>query len=561
MFLYQVSIRGYHGIKDMTIKLDTTTALIGENGWGKSSLYRLLDKVLGSSKVPCRFEPEDFRFDEEHPDDREIHVCLEFKERKFGHVKRSRILQQFNRYWRKGPDDFFRIYYHIDSKMVGDQIGTSHYFADEFGNFISSNKKDLRTLINLNPVLHLKDARMRNDDRAAPTDSEKKFYRNSWEKKIAELAKYLMNENGRSNNFSKDMISSGLDALNYIVASYMTEYKDAKLYKYRTARDIASRPISLSSLGSLQNILESGNNSYTNKFIMIILQKALMDARGERNLPKVCFPVILLEDLESRLHPSYMMTFMSILEKINSQKVIATYSGDILSCLPLSQIRRMVKQEDDRVNAYQLNENNFSADDLRRLTFHVRITRPMSIFARCWLLVEGETEIWLMLQLAAIMGINLQAEGIRIIEYAQCGASPLIKVAKQMGINWHLMADGDDAGTRYIKIAKGFLEKDQIVKKHLTLLDDVDIEHYLYSNGFESVYRVESGYGFAQNVPKNKIIERAIHRRSKPGLAINIIEKADRLGPKGIPELIRNMFRNLVDLANGLEQDYKVNDP
>ena len=43
MFLYQVSIRGYHGIKDMTIKLDTTTALIGENGWGKSSLYRLLD--------------------------------------------------------------------------------------------------------------------------------------------------------------------------------------------------------------------------------------------------------------------------------------------------------------------------------------------------------------------------------------------------------------------------------------------------------------------------------------------------------------------------------------
>ena len=294
---------------------------------------------------------------------------------------------------------------------------------------------------------------------------------------------------------------------------------------------------------------------------MIILQKALMDARGERNLPKVCFPVILLEDLESRLHPSYMMTFMSILEKINSQKVIATYSGDILSCLPLSQIRRMVKQEDDRVNAYQLNENNFSADDLRRLTFHVRITRPMSIFARCWLLVEGETEIWLMLQLAAIMGINLQAEGIRIIEYAQCGASPLIKVAKQMGINWHLMADGDDAGTRYIKIAKGFLEKDQIVKKHLTLLDDVDIEHYLYSNGFESVYRVESGYGFAQNVPKNKIIERAIHRRSKPGLAINIIEKADRLGPKGIPELIRNMFRNLVDLANGLEQDYKVNDP
>ena len=559
MILNGISIQGYHGIRDMNIRLDSTTAIIGENGWGKSSLYNLLERVFGSSRIPCRFSPEDFRIDEQRPDFREIHICFEFRERKFGHVKRSRILQQFNRYWRKGQDDFFRLYYHIDSKMVGDQIGTSHYFADEFGNFISSNLRDLRSLIKLNPVLHLKDARMGNRNKGELSDSEKKYYRNAWEKKIAELAKYLMGEGDRSEGISEETISSGLDALNYIVASYMTEYKDAKLYKYRTARDIASRPISLESLGSLQSILEGRNNSNTRKFIMIVLQKALMDARGDRNLPKVCFPIFLLEDLESRLHPSYMMIFMSILEKLNAQKIIVTNSGDTLSCLPLSQIRRMVKMDDDRVIAYQLNENNFSADDLRRLTFHVRITRPMSIFARCWLLVEGETEIWLMLQLAAIMGINLQAEGIRIIEYAQCGASPLIKTAKQMGINWHLMADGDDAGQKYIKIARSHLEKNQSVKKHLTLLDDVDIEHFFYSNGFESVYRIESGYGFAQNVSKNKIIERAIHRRSKPGLAINIIEKADRLGPKGIPELIRRMFSSLIELAGGNESDPEDN--
>ena len=130
-----------------------------------------------------------------------------------------------------------------------------------------------------------------------------------------------------------------------------------------------------------------------------------------------------------------------------------------------------------------------------------------------------------------------------------------------MGINWHLMADGDDAGQKYIKIARSHLEKNQSVKKHLTLLDDVDIEHFFYSNGFESVYRIESGYGFAQNVSKNKIIERAIHRRSKPGLAINIIEKADRLGPKGIPELIRRMFSSLIELAGGNESDPEDDGP
>ena len=63
----------------------------------------------------------------------------------------------------------------------------------------------------------------------------------------------------------------------------------------------------------------------------------------------------------------------------------------------------------------------YSSDDLRKIAFHVRINRPMSMFARCWLLVEGETEIWLLSELAQICGYSLRAEGVRIIEFAQCG--------------------------------------------------------------------------------------------------------------------------------------------
>ena len=350
----------------------------------------------------------------------------------------------------------------------------------------------------------------------------------------------------------KSCLHEGLDALNYIVSSYVPEVRDSKPMKYRTAREIASQPITLRGMGSLKSLL-SGSESAAMKLIMVLFQDAIMMARGSRTLPRINFPILIMSDLESRLHPSFLMIFMAILDRISFQKIFTTNSGDLLSCLALSDIRRMVRNSHGEVKSYSLNENRFSADDLRRLASHVRLTRPVSVFARCWLLVEGETEIWLMLQLASIAGFNLQAEGIRIIEFAQCGANPLIKLAQQLGINWHLLCDGDDAGVRYVKLAQNMLLPGQMSRDHITKLNDVDIEHFLYNNGFESVYRMESGYGFAQNVTANKIIERAIHRRSKPGLAINIIEKADRLGPEGIPEKLMNLFKTLVMLCSDNE--------
>ena len=78
-------------------------------------------------------------------------------------------------------------------------------------------------------------------------------------------------------------------------------------------------------------------------------------------------------------------------------------------------------------------------------------------------------------------------------------------------------------------------------------------KHLLYSfikeNGFEQVFRRESGIGTSQNYSENKIIELAIHHKSKPGLALSVVEFAERNGGKTIPELFQNMFSRLVSMA------------
>lgn len=70
------------------------------------------------------------------------------------------------------------------------------------------------------------------------------------------------------------------------------------------------------------------------------------------------------------------------------------------------------------------------------------------MFARCWLLVEGETEVWLFNELARQCGYDLAAEGVQIVEFAQSGLRSLIKVAKEFGIDWHVVTDGDPAGKK-----------------------------------------------------------------------------------------------------------------
>ena len=126
----------------------------------------------------------------------------------------------------------------------------------------------------------------------------------------------------------------------------------------------------------------------------------------------------------------------------------------------------------------------------------------------------------------------------------------MIKVANQLGIEWHLLADGDEAGAKYITGARSLLHGDR-ERERLTGLHERDIEHFLFMNGFESVFRREAKIGPRQSCSPHKIIDKAIRQRSKPGLALAVVEEAESLGPESIPPLLRQMFARIVALARG----------
>jgi putative ATP-dependent endonuclease of OLD family len=186
----------------------------------------------------------------------------------------------------------------------------------------------------------------------------------------------------------------------------------------------------------------------------------------------------------------------------------------------------------------------------------VRLNRAGALFARCWLLVEGETEAWLLPELAQLCGYDFPAEGVRCVEYAQCGVRPLIRLASDLGLEWHLLADGDNAGRASGQSAAEHLHGRPAAER-LTVLEEPDIEHCLFFNGYRDVYEALAGAQADAGPPRrpreraSRTITRAIRARSKPGAALAIIEAANAPGAPAVPAPLRQAIETVVGLARG----------
>jgi putative ATP-dependent endonuclease of OLD family len=168
-------------------------------------------------------------------------------------------------------------------------------------------------------------------------------------------------------------------------------------------------------------------------------------------------------------------------------------------------------------------------------------------FARCWLLVEGETEFWVLPELARIAGYNFAVEGIACVEFAQCGLRPLVKLARELGIEWHVLADGDRAGQHYAEETRRFL-RGEPERRRLTLLHERDIENCFYEHGYAPVFRRLAGVSGRQ-MPARRVIERAVDRHSKPMLALEMILAASGRDAPDVPAPLAGMIETSVELA------------
>ncbi|EED9938453.1 ATP-dependent endonuclease [Salmonella enterica subsp. enterica serovar Anatum] len=549
MILERVEIVGFRGINRLSLMLEQNNVLIGENAWGKSSLLDALTLLLSPELDLYHFVREDFWFPPGDIKGREhhLHIILTFRETQPGRhrVRRYRALEAC---WSLCEDDFHRIFYRLEGECGADgSVMTLRSFLNSDGQPlpVENINDQVRHLVRLMPVLRLRDARfmrrIRNGTVPNVPDVEVTA------RQLDFLARELAT---RPQNLTDGQIRQGLSAMVQLLEHYFSEQGAGQARHRLMRRRSQNEQRSWRYLDIINRMIDKPG-SRSHRVILLGLFSTLLQAKGTLRLHKDARPLLLVEDPETRLHPIMLSVAWQLLNLLPLQRIATTNSGELLSLTPVEHVVRLVR-ESSRVAAWRLGPGGLSAEDGRRIAFHIRFNRASSLFARCWLLVEGETENWVINELARQCGHHFDAEGIKVIEFAQSGLKPLVKFARRMGIEWHVLVDGDEAGKKYAATVRSLLNNDrEEEREHLTALPALDMEHFMYRQGFADVFhRVAQ---LPPNVPMNtrKIIAKAIHRSSKPDLAIEVAMEAGRRGIDAVPPLFRKMFSRVVWLARG----------
>ena len=549
MHLERVEIVGFRGINRLSLMLEQNNVLIGENAWGKSSLLDALTLLLSPEFDLYHFVREDFWFPPGDVQGRErhLHIILTFRENEPGR-HRVRRYRPLSNCWVPCDDGYQRVFYRLEGELADDDsVMTLRSFINGEGEALELEDIDelARHLVRLMPVLRLRDARFmrRIHNGTVPHSPQIEITARQLDFLSRELVHHPQ-------NLTDGQIRQGLSAMVQLLEHYFAEQSSAQSRHRLMRRHSHDEQRSWRYLDIINRMIDKpGGRSH--RVILLGLFSTLLQAKGTVRLDRDARPLLLIEDPETRLHPIMLSVAWHLLNLLPLQRVTTTNSGELLSLTPVEHVCLLVR-ESSRVSAWRLGPGGMNAEDSRRIAFHIRFNRASSLFARCWLLVEGETETWVINELARQCGHHFDAEGVKVIEFAQSGLKPLIKFARRMGIEWHVLVDGDEAGKKYAATVRSLLNDDKMLERdHLTALPAMDMEHFMYRQGFDDVYhRVAQ---LPMNIPMNmrRVITKAIHRSSKPDLAIEVAMEAGRRGVDAIPTLLKKMFSRVLWLARG----------
>ncbi|MEQ4673762.1 DUF2813 domain-containing protein [Providencia vermicola] len=551
MYLERVEIYGFRGINRLSLELNNSTVLIGENSWGKSSLLDALDLLLSPEHQDYQFNLHDFH----HPTGdnasryRSLQIVLKFCERHKGRHQSYRF-HNLSSVWVDNGDDLKHIFYRVSAELRDDNtIVVDKSFLNSGGNKLSLDNvgKYIKEIIRLYPVIRLRDARFLQTLNPETIVVGEKEFRDAFNIRIKELTSALVNNPER---LSDDELSDGVDAMQQLLSHYFSGQSAHMIKLNDNMVNIEPRKQGWKALDNISRLIAKPNQRNI-RLIILGMFSSLLQSKGNIHLDKHARPLIIVEDPETRLHPIMLSIAWGLLSLFALQRITTTNSGELLSQAPLEDLCRLVR-DTNKVSAYRLTPNDLSTEELRKISFHIRFNRPSSLFARCWLLVEGETEIWLMSEFARQCHYYFETEGIKVIAFAQSGLKPLLKFANKMGIEWHVLTDGDEAGRKYAATATHYANKiNSPDRDRLTMLTAPDMEHFLYREGFKSLYHEIADIPENARVSTRRVIIKAISRTSKPDLALATVNRSAELGPDSIPLQLKSMFSRVAWLARG----------
>lgn len=130
-------------------------------------------------------------------------------------------------------------------------------------------------------------------------------------------------------------------------------------------------------------------------------------------------------------------------------------------------------------------------EQIADLETYVKRVRGEALFARAWLLCEGQSEYMLLRYFAEVLDTPLDQAGVTVIDYQNNGSpGAFVGLARVFEIPWLMTCDNDEAGQGFIQqvLRCGVANADVQAFARPLPDTDTDLELFLVRNGFDVEY-------------------------------------------------------------------------
>lgn len=567
MRLARVHVENYRGLRDVVVDLDDTTVLIGENNSGKTAFLEALRSCLERlrSRRSVVFETYDFHLVDQAADPLQappITITLHFEEGGSGEWS-AELLQALSGLTSLRPDDRQTVILRVRGRIdpgTGDPV-TEWEFLDTVGNPLTTREargSGLNSLQGLSPMFYLSALR----DAARHFDARGQFWRpflrsgsiDETKKQEIETALLQINQLISGSHDSFDRVRENLKQVQVVIATGVGADVSIDAIPTRIFDMLSRAQVTLASAGGAR-LPVARHGEGTQSLAVLLLFSAFLQARLESEADPLAQPIIALEEPEAHLHPNAIRSLYRLLTALKGQKVIASHSGDLLSQVDIAHVRRFARHLGS-LRVFRLQPNTLTVEEQRKFNYHVRMFRGESLFARCWLLLEGETEVTILPAAARALGYDLEAAGVRCVEFAKAEPVMFIKVANDLGIACHYVVDGDAKGdshrTRLLPFLDGAPDVD-----HITRHVYDNFEHLLCEHGFGHIYLPHVSPQKANLVTANpgdpnywrQVVSALRQDHSKPRSAMEVATEIAQQGSTIVPAPIKAILDTALALA------------
>jgi putative ATP-dependent endonuclease of OLD family len=560
MKITNLKIKNFRGFEDESIDFDDITVFVGENNTGKTTILDAIRFVIGAKSFNSNFLRYDYHLNSQTAkagDAGNIVLTVEVSE------------QQENEW----PPEIQQI---LPDCVDIDGDGLCHFYLTVKGAYSQDNERSEQTkefqtktgapknaktntshyygeFRKLLPIFHIDTIRDSNKEFQNASGLFQTFLNSetivpeqkiNLEQKLESLNREIISVLGSINKL-KDKLKQSMS----VIAGSDTTVVDIDPVPTNINELIGKATVLLQSITGVKLPLERFGSG-AQSLAVLFLYEAFLSVLLEEKYDRFSEPILLIEEPEAHLHPSAVRLFWHFLEAMPGQKIITTHSGDILASVPFSKIRRIVGLKGiNRIK--QMSETSLDEQEKRVLRNYIKYSRGELFFAKCWLLVEGETEQIFFENLLNIDGF-LDKKGIRIIQFPQLSLDVILKLAESLCIRWYLVSDGDPAGQVYNQKAVNAIPTGTPQDDYIFIFTESTLEVNLMLNGFENFYiqkltaqtkpRVQGTIG---TLPYYESVYNALKKSiSKPQTILEIVD-AVITNPASNPDIIKNIRTKL----------------